>query len=146
MENEQIQLEVLKRALAETVERKRTNTRERIAYKKATPVDESSRIGVLRSFWGTNATLKEEIRALGLAYAFLRGRRYWVTERSTSSPMEASVVATALGDAARTEEIAAWLAEKPGDEERLAFEAYVAAANAKARTESRLRSAKSRAA
>jgi hypothetical protein len=134
------QIDGLKKTLAATVERKQQNTRERVAYKKAHPVSDE-RSMMLRSYWSTNSDLKEEIRSLGLAYAFLRGRRYWVTERTTKHPPVAAIVAGALGGPSFTEAVQAWLDESPTPEEKLAFEQHLAVATAKAREENRARSA-----
>lgn len=139
------QIDGLKKTLAATVERKQQNTRERVAYKKAHPVSEE-RSDYLRGFWRVNSELKEEIRYQGLAYAFLRGRRYWVTERTTKHLPVAAIVAGALGGPSFTEAAQAWLDEKPTPEEKLAFEQHLAVVTAKAREENRARSAAKRAA
>lgn len=143
------QIEGLKKTLTATVERKQQNTRERVAYKKANPSSgkyDDQRENCIRSYWKENADLKEEIRHQGLAYAFLRGRRYWVTERATKNPPDAGIVAGALGGPSFTEAVQAWLDESPTPEEKLAFEQHLAAAAVKAREEYRARSAAKRAA
>lgn len=140
------QIDVLKKTLAETVERKRENTRARVAYKKATPVEDEMRLSNLMGYWRENNLLKDQIRSLGLAYAFLRGRRYWTTERVVVNPASALAVAEALGDTSRKEEIEAWLTEKPSEEEKLSFETYLKAADEKARAAYQARSAAKRAA
>src|SRR6185369_9063198 len=71
----------LKKRLGEIVESKKSVTRKRLAYKAATPVSDPDRYGTLFRMWCEGSILKEEIRSVGLAYAFLRGRSYWVTER-----------------------------------------------------------------
>jgi len=135
----------LKKKLSTVVESKKTNTRERVAYKKATPVSEPTRLRQLASFWGTNSDLKESIRETGLAYAFLRGRRYWVTERKTENTPSAHGILDALqavgvvSESAET--VLVWLSEKPSEEERAAFEAHLVEANVKARAERAERSA-----
>jgi hypothetical protein len=140
------QIDVLRGTLAETVERKRENTRARVAYKKATPVEDEMRLSNLLRYWRENNLLKAQIRAVGLAYAFLRGRSYWTTERVALTPPKALGIAAALGDPSREAEIKAWLEEKPSDEERLSFEAHLKAATEKARDERQARLAAKRAA
>lgn len=139
------QIDGLKKKLATTVESKRANTRERLAYKKATPVTDPTRFGKLLSFWWANSDFKETLRETGLAYAFLRGRRYWVTERKTETAPNANSILAALqavGVVSASEEtVAAWLAEKPSEEERVAYETHLASANEKARVEYQARSA-----
>jgi hypothetical protein len=123
----------LRKALIERIECKRKNTAERVAYKKATPVSDPSRYRTLCGFWNENAALKDQIRYLGLAYAFLRGRRYWVTERFTKDPPKAHSVAATLGDPSQEEAVKAWLEEKPSVEEVAAFEEHLAKARITAR-------------
>lgn len=139
-------IDVLKNRLAETVERKRENTRQRLAYKKATPIEDPVRFSTLTRFWCQGSSLKDEIRVIGLAYAFLRGRRYWVTERVVARPADAHGIAWALGDSSREEEIEIWLAEEPSGEERSAFEAHLKVSKEKALAAYRARSTTRRAA
>lgn len=141
----------LKQAIVDTIALKRKNTQERIAYKKANPADPAcpgdyKRMDCIRSYWNENSILKEQLRHYGLAYAYLRGRRYWVTERFTKDAPSAYAIAHALGDHTREDEVRAWLEAQPSEEERLAFEQHVAAAKEKASREYQARSLSRRAA
>jgi hypothetical protein len=138
------QIASAKSALVEVVERKKQNTKERVAYKKATPVSNPERFGKLLSFWWVNKDLKEEIRHRGLALAFLRGSRYWFVERVANSAPIFEVVAEFAG--AAPEVVGAWLQEKPSPEEKVTFESHLAAAKVKAREDYTKRSAARRAA
>jgi hypothetical protein len=138
----------LKKAIAETISRKQENTRARLAYKKANPPDPAcpgdyKRMGCIRSYWIENSLHKEQLRHLGLALAWLRGRRYWVCERFTNDPPMGHMICQMLGDSSEEQEAAirAWLDEVPSEEERLAYEQHLAAAQEKARTEYKIRSA-----
>lgn len=136
----------LRKALAEVVERKREATRVRLAYKRSTPVSEE-RSSKLRELWGEAGVLKEEIRQVTLVYAFARGRRYWISERSTLHPIHPRDFFSSLthyGVPATLEDAQAWIQAQPSPEEKAAYDAFLAAAKAKAAEDGRKRSAANR--
>lgn len=140
----QEQIAAVKSVLADVVARKKAHTRERLAYKKETPITVDDRIWKLLAFNRKGAELKEEIRGTGLALSFLRGRRYWTVERSAIRPVKVNTITYALGESVSREVIEAWLAEVPSAEEKAAYDAYLKAADEKALSESRARSAANR--
>ena len=67
-------------------------------------------------------------------------------ERFTNDPPSVYAICHALGDNSKEQEavICTWLDEVPSEEERLAYEQHLAAAQEKARAEYRIRSAAKR--
>lgn len=128
------QIVVLKTTLAETVNNKQETTKERVAYKKSTPISEPSRRQELNRLWSQSRGYKNQIRTLALAYAFLRGARYWEVERNTKKPnVSASAIAAAAGNPGLKDEVALWMAVKPSEEESKEFAKHLAEAAAKVR-------------
>lgn len=127
--------ENLKAELKATVAKKQANTRERVEYKRNTPVGEPHRESYLRGYWNEGSCLKETLRLMQLAYGFVRGRRYWVCERFTKEPPTSKTYIRAIAYYAQAtdEEIAAWLNAEVSPEERQAFELHLEEAKAKAR-------------
>lgn len=114
----------LKTELKARVTEKIDNTRERLAlkripFKERTAQQHSHMLGC----WGHGSLLKDQIREIGLAYAFVRGRRYWVTERYCEDGP--SAVGIAYWADCTVEEIEAWLAEKPSAEEQASWDEHV---------------------
>lgn len=102
----------LKTELATTVAKKIDNTRERLALKRIPfkeRTDQQHR--VMLGCWDEGRVLKEQIRHVGLAYAFRRGRPYWVTERHCDDGPLATLIANWAD--CTVEEIEVWLAAKP---------------------------------
>jgi hypothetical protein len=123
----------LKSELAVQVAAKIQNTHERRAL-KAVPfaVRTSEQHTMMLRKWWTNSDLKEAIRHLGLAYAFVRGRSYWVTERSCIDGPNAVVIAS-LADVT-AEEVLAWLEVRPSQEELDAYEQHLATSRERTKT------------
>ncbi len=122
----------LKTELKELVSKKVQNTQERLALKRIPfPERSSMQHSTMLWHWGEGSMLKERIRSLGLAYAFIRGRRYWETERFTKEAPYARNIALDAG----VEEAAvqAWLKEKPSQEELVAYEQHLQSAKEKVR-------------
>lgn len=123
----------LKYELGELVKSKVTNTQERLALKRI-PFSERSpeEHSLMLSKWGRNSDLKEDIRLIGLAYAFVRGRRYWETERFTKEAP--SVHGIAYWAEVEDDVVKAWLENKPSEEELAAYAEHLRQAKEKART------------
>lgn len=114
----------LKTELATHVATKTANTRERLTLKRIPfkeRTDQQHR--VMLGCWDEGRHLKEMIRHCGLAYAFRRGRPYWVTERYCEDGPLATLIANWAD--CTVEEIEAWLAEKPSAEEQAAWDEHV---------------------
>lgn len=121
----------IKEALKAAVAQKRENTQKRLEFKRTTPTDEPGRFEKLSIFWNTNSILKEDIRFLQLAYAFVRGRRYWECERETRDlPWEGRIAEYA---GVSREEILAWLTAEITPEEWRSYRARLKQSQDKAR-------------
>lgn len=118
--------------LGELVTQKIANTQERLALKRIPfPERTAQQHSTMLGCWGYGSELKEQIRGLGLAYAFVRGRRYWEVERFTKSAPSASVVAY-WADADEAD-VKAWLEAKPSEEELAAYVEHLQRAKERAR-------------
>jgi hypothetical protein len=129
--NKEIHMQMKKTELAELVAKKVQNTQERLALKRIPFAQRTSQQhSEMLWRWSEGSILKEQIRHLGLAYAFLRGRRYWVTERFTKDGPYATQIAFYAG--VTVEEIEAWLAALPSQEELDAYAQHLTAARERA--------------
>lgn len=125
----------IKTELAGIVARKMEITRERLALKRI-PFKERTEAQHNRMFWcwREGACLKEAIRVLQLAYAFVRGVPYWVQERSPrwDEKTRKGWARSVAGPAGATEEaVVAWMEAPVSPEDRAAFEAHLAHARAR---------------
>lgn len=127
------QIVSLKSKLSALVESKRKLTRERVEYKRLTPVGDAARFPTLSRFWRGCRDLKGEIRYTSLLIAFLRGRRYWTVERHTTNEVDATYLSNLSKGWLSLEQANAWLMEVPSTEERSNFEAHLRAAKERAR-------------
>lgn len=122
---------MLKQTLCELVRKKIENTKARLAYKAVTPVSEPNRELVIVGYWSENAALKEQIRSVALARAYLRGQRYWFVERSCAmGPLVNHVARWAGVDASLIHD---WIEQKPTAEELEAWGKHVEASKTKYR-------------
>lgn len=126
--------DIAKFELGELVATKIKNTQDRLGIKRIpfaerTPAQQSAMLG----HWSTGSVLKEQIRHLGLAYAFLRGRRYWEVERYTKDGPFATMIAAEADVTA--EEIQDWLEVRPSEEELAAFTEHLQRAKERVRAE-----------
>lgn len=122
----------MKVELAELVTKKVQNTQERLTLKRI-PFTERTvqQHRVMLGCWDEGRYLREQIRHAGLAYAFLRGRRYWEVERFTQDGPLATLIAANADVTA--EEIQAWLEVKPSEAELAAYAEHLQRAKEKAR-------------
>lgn len=122
----------LKAELKGLVSKKVQNTQERLAIKRIPfPERSSQQHGTMLWHWGEGSVLKERIRCLGLAYAFVRGRRYWEVERFTKESPYARGIALDAG--VEEDVIRSWLDEKPSAKELAAYAQHLQTAKEKAR-------------
>lgn len=118
--------------LGELVTQKIANTQERLALKRIPfPERTAPQHTTMLGCWLTGRELKEQIRHAGLAYAFLRGRRYWETERFTKEGPLATLIAANADVTA--EEVLAWLEARPSEEELAAYTEHLQRAKERAR-------------
>lgn len=131
---------MLKVELKELVEKKIKNTQERLALKRI-PFSErtTAQHNDMLWHWSEGSVLKENIRYIGLAYALVRGRRYWVTERYTKKSVSARSLASIAG--VSEEAAKAWLDERPTEEEQAAYARHLQEAKEKAAASKLRRSA-----
>jgi hypothetical protein len=135
----------LKATIKTRVQEKVLNHAERKHYKSANPLPENywstpegfqvfrRRTDAVTAFWNRNRELKAELRDLQLAYAFVRGRRYWVTERHVGDARFPSVCAISMLAGVEEHIIEAWLGQKPSAEELEAWNAHVEQSKERAR-------------
>ena len=144
----------LKATIKTRVQEKVLNHAERKRYKSANPVPKNwwssgpeglqafwKRTDAIDAFWNRNRELKAELRDLQLAYAFVRGRRYWVTERHTGDVRFPSICAISMLAGVEEHVIEEWMNQKPSTEELEAWNEHLERSKAKARE---LRSARTR--
>jgi hypothetical protein len=122
----------MKAELASVVARKVEATKARMEYKRATDGKRGSYDSRLCELWSDCRSAGEEARFAGLAYAFVRGRRYWVAERTCRSGNGPSAYLIAKIADAPEADVKAWLAVKPSAEETAAWEAHVREAKERA--------------
>lgn len=122
----------MKAELATVVARKREATRARMEYKRATAGSRGPVDSTLNAYWTDCRCAKEDARFAGLAYAFVRGRRYWTTERTCREGNQPSAYLIAKIADAPEADVKAWLAVKPTAEEVAVWEAHVQASKERA--------------
>jgi hypothetical protein len=110
---------------------KREATKARVEYKRETPPGSIQRERVIQGFWTTNGELKRRLRCLQLAYAFVRNRSYWRTERHAEKPIDFAEVAR-LAEAT-TDEIESWVNMPVPDEDLCAWRTHLSRARDEAR-------------
>lgn len=110
---------------------KRETTKSRVEYKRETPPGSPGREHVIQGFWATNGELKRQLRCLQLAYAFVRNRSYWRTERYAEKPIDFAEVAR-LAEVS-PEEIESWVSDPVPQEERIAWSDHLSRAREAAR-------------
>lgn len=135
------QIVSLKSELSALVESKKKLTRERVEYKRRTPLGDGARFPTLTRFWRGCRDLKGGIRYTSLLIAFLRGRRYWTVERHATNEVDATYLSNLSNGWLSVEQAKAWLTEIPSTEERSAFEAHLRAAKERARAAKSARAA-----
>lgn len=122
----------LKMELSSLVARKMELTRARVALKRIPYKDRThEQHAQMMRLWNDCRIVKESIRFVTLAYAFVRGRRYWHVERRVHE----APWARGIAGVAEADEVAVklWLAEQPTAEELASWSAHVAAAETTAR-------------
>ena len=121
----------LKMELVRLVARKMELTRARVALKRIPFKDRTpEQHAEMMRLWSECSVQKEQIRYTSLAFAFVRGRRYWHAERSVHEqhrPWARGIANYAEADEAS---VKLWLAEEPTAEERAAWKARLEAAAA----------------
>lgn len=130
----------MKSQMAEYVGRKMEITTERVAIKRV-PFSERTEEAhrQLMWLWSEARSTKEDIRLTQLAYAFVRGRRYWEVERHCRDGNAPSAFSIAHCCEAEKAEVEAWLKAPVPDEEVAAYQAHLDAAEAKRRAASATR-------
>lgn len=126
----------LKMELARLVARKVELTRARVALKRIPFKDRTAeQHAEMMHLWSECSIQKEQIRYTALAYAFVRGRRYWHVERDVHE--QHRPWAKGIANYAEADEIAVklWLAEEPTPEERASWAAHLDAERATARAD-----------
>jgi len=125
---------VLKFELGELVKSKVANTQERLSLKRIPFAERTAQQhSTMLMCWGHGSDLRSQIRYTGLAYAFVRGRRYWEVERFTKEPPSASSVAYWAGADVDEGAVKAWLEAKPSDEELASYAEHLRQAKERAR-------------
>lgn len=102
---------------------KTLNTQLRVRFKRATPPGEPGREASICSFWSANADMKRELRHLQLAYALVRGRSYWRTERHCAERPLAEAIA--LHAEVSTEVASAWLSAEVSPAELFTWNEHI---------------------
>lgn len=126
----------LKTELARLVACKVELTRSRVALKRIPFKDRTSaQHSEMMRLWGECSFQKEEIRYTALAYAFVRGVRYWHVERDVHEQHSASARAIASHAGADEAAVKLWLADVPTPEERESWKAHLDAARMTARAD-----------
>jgi len=110
-------------------------TRERVAIKRK-PFSErtDAEHRCMMALWSDCRVQKESIRHAALAYAFVRGRRYWIVERECDDQNKPSATAIAFWADADVDSVKAWLGAPVSSEEAAAFAAAVEAARVRAQS------------
>jgi hypothetical protein len=124
----------MKNQMAECVGRKKQITAERVEIKKvpfSQRAEEAHR--QLMWLWSEARSAKEDIRLTQLAYAFVRGRRYWEVERHCRDGNAPSAYSIAYSCGAEKADVEAWLKAPVTDEEVAAYQAHLEAAETKRR-------------
>lgn len=125
-----MQTDDLKTKIKALAAEKTLNTQLRVRFKRETPPGDPGREGVIWSYWTANAQMKRELRHLQLAYAMLRGRSYWRTERHCDERPSAAEIAAIAG--ASTNQVESWLKAPVSAEELTAWSLHLDLARAKA--------------
>lgn len=124
----------LKMELARLVARKMELTRARVALKRIPFKDRTpEQHAEMMHLWSECSIQKEQIRYTSLAYAFVRGKRYWHVERRVHERHRAWARGIANYAEADEASVKAWLSEEPSAEERAAWELRLEAASASRR-------------
>jgi hypothetical protein len=122
----------LKYELSEFVKTKVINTQERLALKRIPFSERSSEEHqTMLSKWSRNSDLKDDIRLIGLAYAFVRGCRYWETERFAKEVP--SIYGISCWAEVEQDVVKAWLETKPSEEELASYAEHLRQAKERAR-------------
>jgi len=116
---------VLKEKLRVLVEDKVSITQARLQYRCDTPVGTVGRDQRLSSFRWDAQRASDQIRYLGLAYAFTRGVSYWVTERRLCKSSDLSVTIIAAHAEISVEQIETWLYTAPTAEQATAWSEHL---------------------
>lgn len=143
---EDVKIQVMKGKLLEAVEKRKALSEERRKFLAETPVLTDTgapnlfRVNGLSSIQSRSGLQAVQVRAALLAYAFLRGRRYWTVERKTKSPVPFAETALAMGItdvrvfADTIQVLKKWTEELPSPEEKEAFEEHLREVSARARS------------
>lgn len=117
----------IKSRLAEAVEEKKSLTRQRLVLKRIPFKDRTAeQHGQMMSLIGLASDQKDAVRALQLAYAFVRGRAYWTQERRCRPGLSPENLAAEIARLlpVPTAEVQAWVEAPVDGLARAAFAAH----------------------